>query len=220
MDADLPRSVWGDVRRNARDPDDVARALRLATDAIEGGDPASAIPYLEWAKEDAPRATSVRETLGIARYHLEEWPAALSELQAYRRMSGRNDQNHLIADCLRGLGRETEQIAEAVQPMDVDEDGPDRVAEGLIVWASALADDGDPTAGRAVLARMQGDAIDAPSGPPPDEPAEHDLRLWYVAGDLAARSGDEEAARRWFERVASVAPDAFDVDERLSALGG
>jgi tetratricopeptide (TPR) repeat protein len=218
VEPDLPRSVWGELRSHARDVDDVARALTLAADALTSGDPEVAIPYLEWAKSDAPRAASIRETLGIARYHLEEWGAALSELQAYRRMSGRTDQNHVIADCLRALGRDTDLIAEAVQAMDADEDGPDRVTEGLIVWASALADAGDPAGGRTVLARMQGDATGTPSGPAADEPHEHEVRLWYVTGDLAERAGDHDAARRWYGRVADVDADLFDVSERIARL--
>jgi hypothetical protein len=93
-----------------------------------------------------------------------------------------DDQNHLIADCLRALGRGIEQVADAAEPLVTDPQAPeDRRAEAAIVWAAALADAGDLGAGRAVLRRF----LERPrSGD-----AEHDLRVRYVAADLAERAG-------------------------------
>ncbi len=218
VEPDLPRQVYGEIRRHARNDRDVARAVTLAMDALASGDVDAAVDYLEWSKADAPRAASIRETLGIARYHAEDWNEALGELQAYRRFSGRTDQNHLIADCLRALERPLDMIAEAVEEMDEDDDGADRVAEGVIVWASALADDDDLDAARAVLQRALPEAAGGPTGPAPDEPELHQVRLWYVAGDLAERSGDHDVAETWFRRVAAIDEDLYDVGERLRRL--
>lgn len=190
----------------------VAKALTLAAEAIEADEPETALPYLEWAKSMALRSPSVREALGVARYLSGDWSGALLELQAYRRFTGRNDQNHLIADCLRGLGRQPGKLAELVREMDVGRDGAERVAEGAIVWASALADHGDPGAGRAVLQRYL-ETLPTTSSPEP-----YELRMWYVAGDLAERDGDPQAAEQWFRRAAQADPHAFDVTERLAAL--
>ena len=52
----------------------------------------------------APRSPRVREVLGLAYYGVGRWQDALTELKAYKRITGRVDQNHLIADCLRGPG--------------------------------------------------------------------------------------------------------------------
>ncbi|MDP8928568.1 MAG: tetratricopeptide repeat protein [Actinomycetota bacterium] len=201
-----------ELKRSAKDPVAVAKALTLATEAIEAGEPETALPYLEWAKSMALRSPNVREALGVARYLAGDWSGALLELQAYRRFTGRKDQNHLIADSLRGLGRPPGKMAELVREMDVDRDGPDRLAEGAIVWASALADHGDPGAGRAVLHRYL-EALPATSSPEP-----YELRMWYVAGDLAERDGDPRGAEQWFRRLARVGPRVFDVTERLAAL--
>lgn len=190
----------------------VAKALTLAAEAIEADEPETALPYLEWAKSMAPRSPSVREALGVARYLSSDWSGALLELQAYRRFTGRNDQNHLIADCLRGLGRPPGKLAELVREMDVGRDGPERVAEGAIVWASALADHTGPGTGRAVLQRYL-ETLPATNSLEP-----YELRMWYVAGDLAERDGDPQAAEQWFRRVAQADPHAFDVAERLAAL--
>src|SRR5439155_466722 len=56
------------------------------------------------AKELAPRSGAVREVLGMALYRAGRFQEALRELQAYRRLTGRLDQNHLIADSHRALG--------------------------------------------------------------------------------------------------------------------
>lgn len=188
----------------------MAVALSLGSAAIEEGDGDAALPYLEWAKAHAGNVAPVREALGVARYLAGDFAGALRELQAYRRISGREDQNHVLADCHRALGRDLARVGELVQAMG-DEAPEDRVTEGIIVWGSALADDGQFDAGRAVVnRRVQQLGV--------DEPDEQRLRLWYVAADLAARSGDPEAARSLYDRVLAVASDFFDTAERRRAL--
>lgn len=205
--------VARELQRNARDAAAVARALTAGTAALEQGDAEAALAYLEWAKSAAPRAPSVREALAVARYLTEDWSGALAELKAYRRLTGRHDQNHLIADCLRALDRPVALVAEEVQVMDPARDGEDRYCEGMIVWGAALADAGDPGAGRAVVRQ----ALDRLGDP--HEPGEHHLRLWYVAGDLAERDGAPDAAVGWFARVATEDAQLYDVGERLARLG-
>ncbi|HEX2027096.1 MAG TPA: hypothetical protein VHF25_03775, partial [Nitriliruptorales bacterium] len=77
----------------------------------------------------------------------------------------------------------------------------------------ALGDAGDAGAGRAVV-RQTLERLGEP-----DVPGEHHLRLWYVAGDLAERDGDPDAAVRWFRRVAAEDAQLYDVGERLAHLG-
>jgi hypothetical protein len=45
------------------------------------------------------------------------------------------------------------------------------------------------------------------------------VRQWYVLADLYERAGDVPKAREFFERVKRVDPEAYDVAERLRALG-
>jgi hypothetical protein len=80
-----------------------------------------ALEALAWAKHQAPRVAPVREAYGVACYLDGDWAKALTELQAYRRMTGRNDQNHLIADSLRGLGRDPSKVAEPVEELLADD---------------------------------------------------------------------------------------------------
>jgi tetratricopeptide (TPR) repeat protein len=210
----LPRAVRKEIDRvlgpgpRARD---VALCLSIASQALEEERPDVALEVLVWARHQAPRLALVREAYGVALYQAERWADALAELQGYRRLSGRTDQNHLIADSLRALGRGIEQVADAAEPLVTDPQAPeDRRAEAAIVWAAALADAGDLGAGRAVLRRF----LERPrSGD-----AEHDLRVRYVAADLAERAGDRDEARRQLELIAAVADDFLDVPERLEAV--
>lgn len=212
----LPRAVRKEIDRvlgpgpRARD---VALCVSIASQALEEDRPDVALEVLGWARHQAPRLALVREAYGIALYQGERWAESLSELQAYRRLTGRTDQNHVIADCLRALGRGLDQIADAAQPLVEDAQAPeDRRAEAVIVWAAALADAGDLGAGRAVLRRF----LERPrSGD-----AEHDLRVRYVAADLAEQAGDQDDARRHLRSIAAVAPGFLDVDARLDDLDG
>ena len=72
---------------------------------------------------------------------LQDPPELLTELKAYRRISGRVDQNHLIADTLRALGRPGEAVPLAEEELRGAAPN-DAKAEAVIVAASALADQG------------------------------------------------------------------------------
>ncbi len=210
----LPRGVVREIERalgKGPKSHDIALCLSIGSQALEEDRPDVAIEVLSWARHQAPRLPAVREAYGIALYHQERWADALSELQAYRRMTDRTDQNHVIADCLRALGRGLEQVASAAEPLVSDAQAPeDRRAEAAIVWAAALAEAGDVGAGRAVLRRF----LERPrSGD-----AEHDLRVRYLAAELAERARDDEEARRQYELITAVDDDFLDVADRLEGL--
>ncbi len=210
----LPRGVIKEIERAlGRGPraDDVALALSIGAAAIDEDRPDVALEVLAWAKGEAPRIATIREAYGVALYHGERYAEAATELQAYRRLTGRSDQNHVLADCLRALGREVDRVAETAGELVRDDQAPmDRRAEAAIVWAASLADAGDVAGGRAVLRRF----VDRhePGG------GDHDLRLLYLLGDLAERDGDPTEARRWFARVHDADAGLLDVGDRLDAL--
>lgn len=210
----LPRGIVKEIERAIGNPTrsrDIALALSIGSAAIDEERPDVAVEVLAWAKAEAPRISAIREAYGIALYHLDDFAAALTELQAYRRLTGRTDQNHVIADCFRGLGRAVEQVAEVAEALVRDDTAPiDRRTEAAIVWAAAVADQGDPSGGRAVLRRFL-DRNDVGEG-------DHALRLRYLAADLAERVGDRDEARNGFASIAAVDPDRFDVAQRLAAL--
>ena len=156
----------------------------------------------------APRSASVREVLGLGLYGAERWQDALTEMKAYRRLSGRPDQNHIIADCLRALGRSGEVVPLAEEALRARIPNEAK-AEAVIVAASALADQRRFPEALAFLRRAQ----------TRDDVAEgYTLRLWYVAGDILQRAGRREDAEREFRKVFRHDPGAYDVAERLAQL--
>ncbi|MEX0952978.1 MAG: hypothetical protein WDZ26_04025 [Nitriliruptoraceae bacterium] len=212
--ADLPRGVMREIERAlGKGPRsrDVCLALSVGSAAIDEERPDVALEYLEWAKDQAPRIAAIREAYGVALYLEERYQDALAELKAYRRMTGRTDQNHVAADCLRALGREADQVAVLADALMSDDTAPmDRRAEAAIVWAAALADAGAVSDARSILRRFAS-RVTLESG----EPA---ARVHYVAADLAQRDGDAAAARTGFEAVRGIDPQYLDVTDRLAAL--
>jgi tetratricopeptide (TPR) repeat protein len=199
------------VRRTARptDQQDAISRLSRAIDLLERGDVVAAALEAEKAKRFAPRSASVREVLGLALYGQDRWKEALSELKAYKRITGRVDQNHLIADCLRGMGRPAEAVPLAEEELRGSATN-DAKAEAVIVAASALADQKRFAEALAFLGRAK----------TRDDVSEtYTLRLWYVKGDVLARLGRKEEAAAEFRKVMRHDAAAFDVAERLAQLG-
>jgi len=183
-------------------------SFQEAVDLLERGKPAQAVAPAQVAKALAPRSGAAREVLGIALYQADRFRDALRELQAYRRITGRLDQNHLIADCYRALGSPEKAIDPAREALKSRL--PDEVrAEAGIVGASALADLGRFTEALSMLRAS-----------PTSErlSRDFDLRVWYVSGDILERAGRRAEAAEEFRRVVRHDPGAFDAAERLARL--
>jgi tetratricopeptide (TPR) repeat protein len=207
----LPRSIRDEIRRTAPPgkEKDVLSRLARAIELLERDDPKAAAAEAEKAKALAPRAAATREVLGLALYGLGRWQDALTELKTYKRISGRSDQNHLIADSLRGLGRPAEAVPLAEELLREKGAPNEAKAEAVIVAASALADQGRFAEALAFLSRAK----------TRDDVAEgYTLRLWYVKGDILERAGRSAEAAREFRRIMRHDAGAYDVAERLAAI--
>jgi len=185
--------------------------LERAVELLQRGDARGSVAEALKAKALAPRSPAVREVLGMGLYHLERYREALSELQAYRRMSGRADQNHLIADCLRDAGRPERAVPLAEEALASRSVPLATKAEAVIVAASALADLGKYEQALGLLRRVR--TSDDVAGP-------EVLRVWYVTGDILDRSGRREDAARQFRKIVRHDAGAYDAAERLAQLSG
>jgi tetratricopeptide (TPR) repeat protein len=158
--------------------------------------------------EAAPTAVSVRELLGLTYYRLGRWKQAVAELEAFHQLTDSTEQHPVLADCYRALGRhaKVEELWEDLR--DASPSAP-LVAEGRIVYAGSLADQG-----------RLGDAIAVleASKTPAHRPKEHHLRVAYALADLHERAGDLPKARELFGVVAANDPGMGDVEARLRAL--
>lgn len=216
VEIDLPPRVRKDIDRLVGDRDrarDVKLALTVGTRASEEEDHAAARTSLLWAKHLAPRSAVVREALGIALYRAGDLRGALPELQAYRRLSGADDQNHLLADCLRAAGREADRALELARALADDPSAePDRRAEAAIVAAAVHCDAGRPQRAESLLRPF----LDGPDGA--SMPQEATVRLLWMAADAAEAAGAPERAVEALVRLRSIDPDYPDAQERLDRL--
>jgi len=208
----LPRDVVAELRHTAKPgrAEQAISRMERAAQLLERGDARGALAEAEKAKALAPRSSSVREIVGLALYQLERFREALTEMQAYRRMSGRADQNHIIADCLAD-GLALEQAG----PLAEEALGARGVAvaaktEAVIVAASALADQRKFDQALGLLRRIR--TRDDVAGP-------EVLRVWYVTADILERQGRKQDAAREFRKIMRHDAGAYDVAERLERLG-
>ena len=158
--------------------------------------------------EVAPTAESVRELLGLTYYRLGRWKAAVGELEAFRALNGSTEQHPVLADCYRALGRHG-KVAELWEELRAVSPSAALVAEGRIVYAGSLADQGRLDEAISVLSAARA---------PAKRPKEHHLRMTYALADLHERAGDLPRARQLFGVVAASDPDLGDVEARLRAL--
>jgi tetratricopeptide (TPR) repeat protein len=183
-------------------------AFEHARELLQRGRDGGAAEAAAEAKRLAPRSGAVRELYGVALYRTGRYRDALRELQAYRRMTGRLDQNHLMADSYRGLGMPDKAVPVAVEAVRSRLREEPR-AEAAIVGASALADLGRYDEALGLLRGFPGRR---------DEADPWELRVWYVAGDVLQRAGRPSEAAEEFRRVVRYDAGAFDAAERLAAL--
>jgi tetratricopeptide (TPR) repeat protein len=203
--------VAEEVRATAR-PGKGEAAVRLldeAVDALGRERPRDAVEAAGRAKAMAPRSGALREILGMAHYRAGQYREALRELQAYRRMTGRLDQNHLIADSHRALNAPQKAVQPAREAL-ASTRLPDEVrAEAAVVGGAALADLGRFDEALSLLRSYPTSS---------DVARSHDLRVWYVIADVLDRAGRKADAAREFRRILRHDPEAFDAAKRLASL--
>jgi tetratricopeptide (TPR) repeat protein len=172
-------------------------AAELATD------PEQAYRYAQAAKKLAARVGIVREVSGIMAYKSGRWAEALTELQAGRRMTGRNDYLPLMADSERGLGR-LDRALDLVHSAEAKRLPRAAQIELRIVESGIRRDQG--LADAAVLALQVPELTDGKQRP-------WSARLFYAYGEALLAAGRTEAAREAFSRAVVA-----DEDEQTDAL--
>ena len=209
--AHLSDDVTKELRATARPGkgDLLVQVFADAAAAYLDDDYDEAIRLGDQAKHMALRATTPRELLGLTYYAAGRWQEAARELAAFRRLSGTPEQNAVLADCYRALGKPDRavELCDEVTPANAV---PDTYYEANIVAAGALADQGrlDEAIARLEALELQ-----------PEHAEERHLRAWYALGDLLERRGRFTQAREWFEAVAAADPEATDAPERARRMG-
>ncbi len=166
---------------------------------------------LKTVVDAVPNAPSARELLGLSHYHQGNWKAALVHLEAYSELTGSVDQHPVRMDCQRAIGR-PKRVEALFAELRQGSPDPEVLSEGRLVLAATRADRGDLAGATSLL-------VEAGAGRRVRNPAERHIRQWYVLADLMERSGDLARSRELFLRISDAEPHAYDVDERLDALG-
>jgi tetratricopeptide (TPR) repeat protein len=183
--------------------------LAAAADALDRGRFDDARRMVQPVLRDVPDMAFGHEIAGLALYRLGQWRKAAAELEQARLLDRSLDHHAVLADCYRAL-RRYHEVDELWRELREGSPAPALMAEGRIVAAGALADQGDL---RGALSVMQRAAT------VPKKVRDHHLRQWYVLADLYDRSGEVIEARRWFRLVHDHDPQFADVVDRLHALG-
>ena len=200
-----------DGLRGAVAPNRVERfetRLKDASDAFRRERYEDARRILRPLAEQAPGASSVRELFGLTLYRLGRWAQAKRELEAFRTQTNSTEQHPVLADCCRALGHYAE-VEELWEELRAASPSAELVAEGRIVAAGALADQG--------RLREAIELLEA-AAKPTKRPKLHHLRMAYALADLYERAGELPRARELFGRVAASDEDFVDVQARLRAL--
>jgi tetratricopeptide (TPR) repeat protein len=210
--AEIDPEVVAEIHSTAVDPRRAARLaerLASASAALDRERFDDARRMVASVVRELPMLAAGHEINGLALYRTGRWRQAAQSLELARQVRPDPALLPVLADCYRAMKRWSD--VEAVW-RDVKDASPPHevIAEGRIVAAGALADQGDL---KGAIALMD------PSQKPPKKVREHHLRQWYVLADLLDRAGDTMGAVRWFREVASRDVEFADVRDRLRALG-
>ncbi|MDQ4134133.1 MAG: tetratricopeptide repeat protein, partial [Actinomycetota bacterium] len=187
----------------------VERRLAKAAAAFEDDRPQDAYRALRDVLRQAESVPAARELAGLSLYRLGRWAEAAKQLEAFRALTGSVEQHPVLADTYRALGR-YDKVEELWDELRAVSPHPALVAEGRIVAAGALADQGQLRPAIKLLERSRAAARPAPT--------DYHLRLWYALADLYERAGDAPKARELFGRVVEAEPGFAEAAERLGGL--
>jgi len=167
-----------------------------AVDAYGDQEFGAARRKLHKAKELSPRASPVREYLGLSAYQVREWTEALAELRTYRRLTGETTYMPFEMDSLRALERGSDVEKTWERFVELGGERPTD-AEARVVYGSYLLDQG-----RAREAWR----ITGPSRTPHDA-RPYELRVWFVAARAALALGESGTAEQLTESIRRASPD-------------
>lgn len=211
-DRPLPSTVAKDVERGvgARQSKSASERLQKAIDAFERERYAEAAKLLAALTRQLPSMALVHELAGLCAYRQEKWRTVVNELEATRVLDpSRTSVLPVLADAYRALKRwaKVNDLWEELKGLSPH---PEILAEGRIVTAGSLADQGKVSD----AIELFGSVLSIPK-----RVQEYHLRQWYVVADLNDRVGNVVDARRMFDRISKFDRAFADVNERIAQLG-
>ncbi|MHB8263555.1 MAG: tetratricopeptide repeat protein [Acidimicrobiales bacterium] len=159
-----------------------------------------------------PGSASARELVGLSYYGLGKWHEASARLQWVVDTTGDVSQIPVLMDCHRAMG-DYGTVSDLYDTLRRSSPLPDVLAEGRIVAAGSLADQGRILEGIELLEQAGVRKMIR-------NPKERHYRQWYVLGDLYEKAEHIATARLMFKRVSQCDAGVTDAKERLEFIGG
>ncbi len=186
----------------------LVRGLEKASQAFAADRIPDARRHLAPLLKNCKEVPEVRELQGLIHYRLGQWPKAITQLEAFRELTGSTEQHPVLADAHRALGHfdDVEVLWAEIREASPS---PALVTESRIVTAGALADQDRLEDAVRLLEK---------GWKPPKRPREDHLRRAYALADVYERSGRVARAREVFSWVQSHEPHFGDIAERVAAL--
>ena len=178
-----------------------------AVDAYGDEEFGAACRKLRKAKQLSPRASPVREYLGLSAYHVREWAEALAELRAYRRFTGETTYMPFEMDSLRALERGADVEKTWTRFVELGGSRPTQ-AEARVVYGSYLLDRGQA----AEAWRITGPARTSRDARP------YESRVWFVAARAALALGEVGTATQLTEAIRRVDPDMPGLEDLMAGI--
>jgi len=208
----LDPGIAAEIRANAADRRVAERTisrLAQASEALERDRLDEARRLVTPIVKSFPGIGAVHELAGLVAYRLGNWRTAARELEAAQALQPNVGLLPVLADAYRALQRwdDVERVWREVREISP---AHEILAEGRIVAAGALADQGDLPGALRTMEKVSAE---------PKRVRDYHLRQWYVLGDLHDRAGNTLEAVRWFELVRRHDADFVDVAQRLRGLG-
>lgn len=173
-------------------------------------DPQEAFLFAKEAGKLGGRSAVVREAVGIAAYQAGDFKVAKAEIQAARRMAGRDDLIPVLADCERALGNAQKALDLGAEPAARALRGQAQ-AELVLVLSGARMDLGQYD---AAVALLRGPCAQTPTKAP------WVPRIYYGFAEALLAAGNLEEARSWFMRAAAADVDGeTDAADRVDEVG-
>ena len=205
----VPVPVRAELRGLPHDRAVTVMGHLMAAGELVDDDPQLALRHALAARSRAARFAVVREVTAETAYAAADFPTALSEFRALRRMTGEDDYLPVIADCERALGKRDQALRTIAQAKQ-SKLSADQQVELVLVEAGVR----DELSQRAESARLLRDAISTNIGP-----RQGQARLRYAYGALLEAEHDVKGAREWFTSAATYDDgEMLDTQERLAAL--
>ncbi len=187
--------------------------LEQAAADFQGGRYTLALKKLEALLKEAPEIPELIELYGLCHYELGDYEKAIQLLELFAKRTKSVEQHPVLEDCYRAHKNygKTKKLWKELLAANPPEE---LLAEGRMVFAGSLADQGEFTRAIELLKLATGEEDNLPQSPTQSE-----LRQIYALADIYDQADNIPKARALFSWVAEKDTDeATDASKRIAVI--